>query len=325
MNNKILEIGEDKSLLSQFIGKEALKDANPIAPVSEVTGGNNNQNPIEEVIEQNSLLFKVISEDKSKDASNYKTQYDENVSSGKWKEVEDADKIVWNEESFKKIETAQIADSSKRDDEEDKAKNATPNPIVSSNEEITFRQGRIEALNKTDFNDIENAKELYQVYREQQDGAEQANAIKKQIEALNDDEIITYAKTISAKIVKDDELFIKTEHDKETAKSKADEDNWNKYADSVVESGTKLKVTAAQSKEKLEKVKNGEFNKQFWAIMADPEKFHKAFDFLMDMEKYENKIKTKANSKLVVEAITEKNINTVVSPQTNYDKINIPI
>lgn len=311
-----MEIGEGKSLLNEFLGKEALNNDS----ASEVAQNENNS---EEVIFNNdvpkdSLLFDFIAKDsESQDSSapDYKSQYDENVKSGKWIEVEGADGIEWNEDSFKKIEEAQNKPSSEPAQEDEP---------VSTSSDVEFRKGRIKALGDTDFNDVDNAKELVKLYRVQQEGEDKSASIDKQIAVLDDEEIIQYAKTISAKIVKEDEAYIKGENDRLKAEAKAQEDNWKQYESNVIEAGSKLKLSPAESKKKLEQVKSGEFNKQLWATITDPEKFHKVFDFLMDIDKYEEKIKAKTNSKLVVEAITKKNINTE-TPKTNFGKINIAI
>jgi hypothetical protein len=309
-----MEIGEGNSLLNEFLGKEALSNENSASEVAQ-NENNSEETIFNDEVSKGSLLFDFIAKDnESQDSStpNYKSQYDENVKSGKWVEVEGADDIEWSEDSFKKIEEAQRKTSSEPSQEDEP---------VSTSSDVEFRKGRIKALGDTDFNDVDNAKELVRLYRIQQEGEDKSASIDKQIAVLDDEEVIQYAKTISAKIVKEDETYIKGENE---AEAKAQEDNWKQYESNVIEAGSKLKLSPAESKKKLEQVKSGEFNKQLWATITDPEKFHKVFDFLMDIDKYEEKIKAKTNSKLVVEAITKKNINTE-TPKTNFGKINIAI
>lgn len=321
-----MEIGENDSLLSELLGKNVSTETKEkSADVNEIANGNeanSTESIFNEEVSKESLLYGLISNESAPQNTNdYKSQYEEKVKSGEWTEVEDAENIEWSAESFKLIEDAQ-----EKPTNSDKDK-SNDDPIASTeniSEDVDFRKRRIKALNETDFSKIENAKELYELYRIQQEGEDNLASINKQIDALSEEEVIQYAKTISAKIVKEDEAFIKAEKDRVKAEAKAQEDNWNKYAESVVEAGSKFKIPADKSKEKLEKIKNKEFDRQLWSLIADPEKFHKVFDFIMDMEKYEEKIKTKASSKLVVEAITKKNINTDIRTP-NLGKINIPI
>lgn len=320
-----MKIGEGESLLSALLANDVSTETeNNNNTASEIASENEGASNIglNEVASSESLLSNLLAQSDDSDAPDFKSQYEEKVASGEWVEVKDAENIEWSEDSFKAIEEAQKKSSTSEENKEESDKSEESKGAIS--EDVDFRQNRIKALNETDFNDIENAKELMKLYRVQQEGEDKSASIDKQIAALDDEEVIQYAKTISAKIVKEDEAFIKSEKDRVKAAKKAEEENWNKYTDSVVSSGSKFKIPAEKSKEKLEKVKSGEFNKQLWNLISDPEKFHKVFDFIMDMEKYEEKIKAKTNSKLVVEAITKKNINSEVRTP-NLGKINIPI
>lgn len=312
-----------------------LKGANPQQSIlenndAETEQANVETTDVESAVEENedegegsSLLDEFISKssdsnkgEDNKDAKglDYKSAYLVKVKLGEWQPIDGEDDVEWSEENFNKIAEAQ-----KESTKSPEQKQIEESPISDKQWLINAKEA-ISGYESLNCDDVEVARRVVYTYEIQERGSSEAISLKK-MEALDDEEVVTEAKTIKSKLIAEAKSEISKKEESEKAQKQKEQEAWNTYQNSFLVAGEKSSISKEESLKKIEMIKSGELNKKLWEIIYNPELAHKIIDFISDPNKYETKIENKQKNKLVIEQLTNKNISEALPSKPNKIKI----